>query len=170
MLTEYLGSAVDCTIKREGCIPKIIHHIWLGSPFPDHLVALRQTWQRHHDSTEWQMQLWDDDAIASFGLMNYEAYNAATNFGEKSDIARYEILYRLGGVYVDTDFECISALDDLHELTSSRAAPSLRAERPALPRSPPRQSRRPRLWRGVSRSGWGCRCRTPLAAATLEGA
>ena len=124
MLTEYLGSAVDCTIKREGCIPKIIHHIWLGSPFPDHLVALRQTWQRHHDSTEWQMQLWDDDAIASFGLMNYEAYNAATNFGEKSDIARYEILYRLGGVYVDTDFECISALDDLHEWPSSRAAPS----------------------------------------------
>ena len=31
--------------------------------------------------------------------------------GEKSDIFRYEILYRFGGVYVDTDFECIKPFE-----------------------------------------------------------
>ena len=32
----------------------------------------------------------------------------------KSDIARYEIIYRYGGVYIDTDFECLRPLDFLH--------------------------------------------------------
>lgn len=31
----------------------------------------------------------------------------------KSDILRYEILYRFGGVYVDTDYECVGSLDAL---------------------------------------------------------
>lgn len=33
--------------------------------------------------------------------------------GAKSDIFRYEILYREGGLYVDTDFECIKSFNDL---------------------------------------------------------
>ena len=33
------------------------------------------------------------------------------NYGQKSDILRYEILYRFGGLYVDTDFECFRSFD-----------------------------------------------------------
>jgi len=40
------------------------------------------------------------------------------NYGEKSDILRYEILFYLGGVYVDTDFKCIRAFDDIHRSCS----------------------------------------------------
>jgi len=32
-------------------------------------------------------------------------------YGAKSDIARYEILYRIGGLYIDTDFECLKPFD-----------------------------------------------------------
>jgi hypothetical protein len=44
-------------------------------------------------------------------LTNQAAFDAATNPGEKSDIWRYEILYRFGGLYVDTDFECLQCFD-----------------------------------------------------------
>jgi len=38
-------------------------------------------------------------------------FEARANYGEKSDILRYEILYHCGGLYVDTDFECLQSFD-----------------------------------------------------------
>lgn len=38
-------------------------------------------------------------------------FDARANFGEKSDILRYEILYHCGGLYIDTDFECLQPFD-----------------------------------------------------------
>jgi len=40
-------------------------------------------------------------------------FNASHNWGEKSDIFRAEILDRMGGLYVDVDFECIQSFDQL---------------------------------------------------------
>jgi mannosyltransferase OCH1-like enzyme len=37
------------------------------------------------------------------------------NYGEKSDILRYEILYHVGGLYVDTDFKCLKPFDEIHQ-------------------------------------------------------
>ena len=93
-------------------IPKIIHHIWLGSPLPEKFARYRQTWQKMHP--DWNCILWDDAKVAEFGLHNLRAYCAAINYGERSDIVRYEILHRFGGVYVDTDFECLQSFDVLH--------------------------------------------------------
>lgn len=95
-------------------IPKIIHQIWLGSPFPERCKQLRATWLQFHP--DWQYMLWTEKEIKEFGLRNAAMYDAATNWGEKSDIARYEILYRLGGLYVDTDFECLKPFDILHHM------------------------------------------------------
>lgn len=41
-------------------------------------------------------------------------YDQARNYGEKSDILKWEIVYRFGGTYVDTDFECYRPLDVFH--------------------------------------------------------
>lgn len=35
--------------------------------------------------------MWTDSDVETFGLENREAYDAAGNFGEKSDILRYEV-------------------------------------------------------------------------------
>lgn len=94
-------------------IPKIIHQIWLGSPFPEKYKKFQESWIRHHPG--WEYRLWTDKDIEEFGLANKEQYRFARNYGEKSDIARYEILHRYGGVYVDTDYECLKPLDDLHK-------------------------------------------------------
>lgn len=94
-------------------IPKKIHQIWLGSPLPEKFKHYQATWQFHHP--DWQYKLWTDKDIAAFGLENQKAYDTAINYAEKSDIARYEILFRLGGLYIDTDFECLKPFDVLHQ-------------------------------------------------------
>lgn len=59
---------------------------------------------------EWEYFLWDDNSIEKFVLRNKEKYYSSKNYGYKSDIARYEILNRLGGLYVDIDFECLKPI------------------------------------------------------------
>lgn len=41
------------------------------------------------------------------------AFERSRNFSEQSDIMRYEVLRQFGGVYVDTDVECLRPMDDL---------------------------------------------------------
>lgn len=98
--------------RKRPRIPKIIHHIWLGSPLPEVCKSFRKTWKAKHP--DWQFLLWTDKDVESFGLQNKTLYDATKNYGSKSDIARYEILYRHGGLYVDTDFECLHPFDELH--------------------------------------------------------
>lgn len=86
-------------------IPKIIHQIWVGSPFPEKYRHWQKTWQKMGPG--WKYMLWTDTEIAALDLKNKALYNQSKNYGAKSDIARMEILYRYGGIYVDTDFECL---------------------------------------------------------------
>jgi mannosyltransferase OCH1-like enzyme len=102
----------DVDYKSQPRIPKIVHHIWLGSPLPELYKKFRQTWMDHHP--DWQFMLWTEKEIEEFGLNNKDQYDASINYGQKSDIARYEILYRLGGLYVDTDFVCLRPFDVFH--------------------------------------------------------
>jgi len=92
-------------------IPKIIHQIWLGDKYPE----------KYHYYTEklmkinkgWEYKLWTDADVDSFKLKNIKLFNNISNLGAKSDIFRYEILERIGGVYIDTDFDSVKSFDDL---------------------------------------------------------
>ena len=98
--------------QQELKIPKIIHQIWLGSPFPQEYKKYQESWQKHHP--DWEYKLWTDAEVADLDLINRDLYDASLNYGEKSDILRYELLYRYGGMYADTDFESLKPLDTLH--------------------------------------------------------
>jgi mannosyltransferase OCH1-like enzyme len=88
----------------------VLHHIWLGGqPIPDALQTYRESWLRLHPN--WQHELWTDENIGP--LVNQRQFDAAPTPAKKSHIARYEILHREGGVYVDFDVECRKPLDDL---------------------------------------------------------
>ncbi len=102
------------TPAAEVKIPKIIHQIWLGSPVPPELQRYMNTWIKYHVGRDWQYILWTEEDIAQLKLYNQQFYDESDNYGVKSDIARWEILYRMGGVYVDTDFECFRPLDILN--------------------------------------------------------
>jgi len=93
-------------------IPRKIHQIWLGSPLPDKYKLLIENIKKLHP--KWEYKLWTDDDIENLRLYNASVYNNTSNYGEKSDIARYEILYRFGGVYLDVDIQCNFNLDKLN--------------------------------------------------------
>lgn len=97
-------------------IPRIIHHVWLGGPMPHDLEAYRDTWRQTHPG--WEHRLWGDDDLD--WLENRDLFDQAPdivperNIGQfRANLARYEILWRHGGVYVDCDMEALKPLDPL---------------------------------------------------------
>lgn len=88
-------------------IPRTFHRVWLGTaPMPGAHVAYGESWQRLHP--DWTMRLWTDaDAPAPPGVAR------ARNLAERADLVRYEILRRHGGIYIDTDMECLRPIDEL---------------------------------------------------------
>jgi mannosyltransferase OCH1-like enzyme len=95
-------------------IPRVFHSIWVGPPMPDHLQRYLATWTAVHPS--WVHRLWgeaDLQWLANQDLFDF-AEACTRHPGQfRSDVARYEILHREGGVYVDCDFEARAPIDDL---------------------------------------------------------
>ncbi|RUQ94632.1 glycosyltransferase family 32 protein [Legionella septentrionalis] len=93
-------------------IPKIIHHIWIGEkPIPDYFAAYQASWKKFHP--DWQLKLWTDKEVEAENFFTKDLWKYCCNIAQKADIIRYEILYRWGGLYTDTDFECLANFDRL---------------------------------------------------------
>ncbi|MDR1458641.1 MAG: hypothetical protein LBI60_00275 [Bacteroidales bacterium] len=98
-------------------IPEIIHQIWSGvdEPLPEHFRILGETWKEHHPA--WKYEYWDNDRMNIFVRENYpgywDAYNRFPYNVQRWDAIRYLILDRIGGMYVDFDYESLEALDML---------------------------------------------------------
>lgn len=87
-------------------IPKIIHQIWIGpKPVPT-------IWTDNIKNVAIQLgysyQLWREPDIDVFDLQLRNIYDACEELYGKADIARYEILQRLGGIYIDADSVCVN--------------------------------------------------------------
>ena len=107
-------------------IPKTIHLIWVGPrPFPSGSVENIRSWMAHHP--DWTFNFWTDRSrplpcngmkIRLFDDFNFqflkEKFEESNNWGEKSDIWRYEILYQEGGLYIDHDSFCMRPFHGLH--------------------------------------------------------
>jgi mannosyltransferase OCH1-like enzyme len=102
-------------------IPKIIHQIWSGidESLPEHFKILGETWKEHHPA--WKYEFWDNDRMNIFVRENYpnywDAYNRFLYNVQRWDAIRYLILDRIGGMYVDFDYESLEPLDMLLYLT-----------------------------------------------------
>ena len=95
-------------------VPKCIHQIWLGpKALPSYFKRYQRSWKEHHP--DWEYRLWTDNDVENFDFELKDLYNRSTNYGEKSDILRAEILDRFGGLYVDIDFENVRPFDGLCE-------------------------------------------------------
>ena len=92
-------------------IPRIIHQIWIGRKLPASYRSWTSSWTQLNAG--WEYRLWDAREILALGLRNEEAFRSSWSVGAKSDIARYEILERFGGVYADTDFECLRPIEEI---------------------------------------------------------
>lgn len=112
---KLLGELYDMNYKANASngavIPKKIHQIWLGSEFPEKYRFWADTWKRLNPDYEYK--LWTDKDVPGLHLPNEELYNSISNYGIRSDILRYHILNKFGGIYADTDFECLKPFSDL---------------------------------------------------------
>jgi inositol phosphorylceramide mannosyltransferase catalytic subunit len=92
-------------------IPRIFHQIWVGpEPFPEEYARYQQTWLAHHPG--WELRFWTEDGLPD-GLRRPEAAERLRTPAERADILRLEVLWRFGGVYVDTDIESLRPLEPL---------------------------------------------------------
>lgn len=97
-------------------IPKIIHQFWTGEPMPAAYRRFIEGWRQLHP--EWELILWGEERPIP-KLKNQDLYDRAAEIVDRhiiplqSDILRYELLYKFGGVWVDTDIEPLRAVDEL---------------------------------------------------------
>jgi len=92
-------------------IPKIMHQIWLGGSVPEiynfYIDTLKEA------NPDWVHFLWTDADVEGFGLKNKGLFGNTKNLGSKSDMFRYEILERFGGIYLDVDFYGVGSFNEL---------------------------------------------------------
>jgi len=92
-------------------IPRTIHRVWLGTaPIPEEHERFGETFAQHHPG--WEMRLWTDEDLPALGVTAIDRERSRTR-SELSNLVRYEVLHRFGGVYVDTDVECQRPLTPL---------------------------------------------------------
>ena len=93
-------------------IPKVIHYCWFGGNEKTELIQYCiNSWRKYcpaYEIREWNEHNYD---VTKQKYMR-EAY-AAGKWAFVSDYARLDIIYRFGGIYLDTDVELIRSLDAL---------------------------------------------------------
>lgn len=93
--------------------PRIFHRIWLDEPESPRFAAFRDRLAELHPG--WEIRTWGDSSeltwLRSQALFN--RYLETDPYGRVPDILRYELLWRFGGVYIDTDFEPLRPIDEL---------------------------------------------------------
>lgn len=124
--SDYTKKAPLLLSPQNAKIPKIVHFIWLGpKPFPLESIVNVRSWQQYNPS--WQLYFWTDspdrpcpvEGMIKHLVSDYDFKTMApllalsTNWGEKSDLMRYQILKDIGGFYVDHDSEALQSFEPL---------------------------------------------------------
>jgi len=109
-------------------IPKLLHWVWLGGALPPkHFAWMASVIQLHPD---WKCILWNESNLGDLGLtadgLSTWVGRGSCRFGSSqasiSNLVRLHAVLRFGGVYLDTDIECLKPLDSLLGATAFAAA------------------------------------------------
>ena len=92
-------------------IPKKIHYCWFGrNPLPDSAKKCIESWRKFfpvYEIKEWN----EDNYDINRHKFTEEAYENG-KYGFVTDVARLDILYENGGIYLDTDVTLLKNLDN----------------------------------------------------------
>lgn len=93
-------------------IPKTIHYCWFGrNPKPKKVEKCIESWREQ--CPEYQIIEWNEDNFDCFSNFYYQWCLKNKKWAFLSDLARLEIVYQYGGIYLDTDVELVRSLDSL---------------------------------------------------------
>ncbi|MCR5304649.1 MAG: hypothetical protein K6E33_08820 [Lachnospiraceae bacterium] len=107
------SSDYDRIIKESDTplIPKVIHYIWVGGEMPDDIRANIDNWRRM--CPDYEFKLWNEKNYdINKNRYTLEAYERG-KYGFVGDFMRFDIIYREGGIYLDTDIEMLKKPDEL---------------------------------------------------------
>lgn len=94
-------------------IPKIIHYCWFGGkPLPESAIKCINSWKKY--CPDYEIIEWNEKNFPIEETCDYvkEAYSMK-KWAFVSDYVRFEVIYKYGGLYFDTDVEIIKPIDDL---------------------------------------------------------
>lgn len=104
----------DKNKDKKEIIPKTIHYIWLGgNSLPPIAEKCIESWKKF--CPDYEIKRWDESNL-NIDITNYSrtAYDMR-KFAFASDVLRFDILNREGGIYLDIDVEIIKNLDKFLE-------------------------------------------------------
>lgn len=84
-------------------VPKVLQQIWIGGRGPASCAA----WAAYAGRHGWRHKLWNEAQLAAAGVTQDPLYRAMLQAGDlpgAADVARYHVLSREGGVYLDCDW------------------------------------------------------------------
>ena len=95
-------------------IPKIIHQFWDGPlQRPSELM---EEWELTYRRMGWKYMLWDSRSVQELQptkrLINQSQFDSMPEWAGKADIARYEILHNIGGIFIDADSRLLRPIDE----------------------------------------------------------
>lgn len=97
-------------------IPKLIHQTAKTAELPPKAVVYRQKLLELHP--DWTYRLWTDADNLQFVRQEfpdfYDVFVGLPKNIMRADVIRYLLLYRLGGLYLDTDYEMLKPFDLLN--------------------------------------------------------
>ena len=112
---HFFNEPIHVTTTRK--IPKVIHQIWFGKPLEKSSVRynLIQGVKTIAETNGYTYKLWTNEDLKEEMLpITWDSIQTSIEVGEEleqvrfaqvADLARYEILHRFGGVYLDSLFE-----------------------------------------------------------------
>jgi hypothetical protein len=93
-------------------IPHIIHYCWFGhTPLPKSAQRCIDSWRRIYP--DYEIRAWDESNFDVQAIVYTREAYAARKYAFVSDYARFAILHREGGIYMDTDVEALRSIEPL---------------------------------------------------------
>lgn len=110
LLMEYYVKQKFSFTDGRAKIPKKIHYCWFGeAEIPDKLKKCIDSWRKM--CPDYEIIRWDENNYdITKNLYMKQAYECK-KWGFVPDYARLDIIYREGGIYLDTDVELVRSLD-----------------------------------------------------------
>jgi mannosyltransferase OCH1-like enzyme len=95
-------------------IPRIIHQTYSSAKLPFKYAAWQKSCIDIHGPS-WKYKLWTDADLENLVAREFswlqERYSGFLHWINRVDLARYMILYKYGGFFIDLDIECLAPLD-----------------------------------------------------------
>ena len=89
---------------NRGDVPRLIHQIWVG---PNPVPAGARAWESHARNHNYEYKLWLEADLHQLGILDHPTFKLMESKGDfpgAVDVARYIILQRHGGIYLDCDW------------------------------------------------------------------